>query len=302
MAVQIESKKKASLPQGPLRLLDPKSDLVFKKIFGQHPELVKSFLNGLLRLPDNRQIEEITYLTPEQAPRIPSMKNTIVDVKCKDNQGYIFVVEMQMAWSASFFKRFLFGASKAYVQQLDRGKGYGSLCPVYGLAILQSVFEQDDPEFYHQYRLINVKNLDKSLEGLELIFCELPKFTPATWTDKKIGALWLRFLKELPDLDTIPEEFQESEELLHAIELTQESSYTKAELEAYDQYLDAMRVTITIQEDALYEGQKLGLEKGKAEEKIVIARKLLFTGMSREDVCKITGLEQGVVKGLGEKS
>jgi hypothetical protein len=41
-----------------------------------------------------------------------------------------------MAWSASFFKRFFFGAAKAYVQQLDRGQSYRDLCPVYGLAIL----------------------------------------------------------------------------------------------------------------------------------------------------------------------
>src|SRR4051812_29682003 len=95
----------------PLRLLDPKSDIVFKKIFGQHPELIKSFLNGILPLPEGRLIESIDYLTPEQSPRIPSMKNTIVDVKCKDQHGHIFIVEMQMTWSKSFLKRFLFGTS-----------------------------------------------------------------------------------------------------------------------------------------------------------------------------------------------
>jgi predicted transposase/invertase (TIGR01784 family) len=318
-----KSKKEKTLPQvltrSALGLLDPKSDLVFKKIFGQHPELMKSFLNSLLRLPEGRQIKEITYLTPEQAPRIPSMKNTIVDVKCTDNKGHIFIVEMQMSWSASFFKRFLFGASKAYVQQLNRGYTYTTLCPVYGLAILNSVFEKEDPEWYHHYRLLKAEKLDKPLEGLELIFCELPKFTATTWVEKKMGALWLRFLKELPYLESIPEEFQESPELLHALELTQESSYTKAELEAYDQYLDAVRVAGTIQEDAHNEGEKLGLEKGKAEGeklglekgkvegkaegivegKLEVAKKLLSTGMGVDGVCDITGLSEDVVKGLG---
>src|SRR5271170_1111708 len=106
----------------PLRLLDPKSDIVFKKIFGQHPNLIKSFLNGILPLPEGRLIESLEYLTPEQSPRIPSMKNTIVDVKCTDQEGRIFIVEMQMTWSKSFLKRFLFGTSKAYVQQLEAGK------------------------------------------------------------------------------------------------------------------------------------------------------------------------------------
>ena len=69
------------------RFLDPKSDIVFKKIFGQHPELIKSFLNGILPLSEGRLIKTLTYLTPEQSPRIPSMKNTIVDVKCTDQKA-----------------------------------------------------------------------------------------------------------------------------------------------------------------------------------------------------------------------
>ena len=69
-------------------------------------------------------IDSVTYLTPEQTPRIPSMKNTIVDVKCRDEKGRIFIVEMQLHWTTSFQQRLLFGASKAYVQQLESGQEY----------------------------------------------------------------------------------------------------------------------------------------------------------------------------------
>jgi hypothetical protein len=34
-----------------MKYLDPKNDLTFKKIFGQHPHLLKSFLNAMLPLP-----------------------------------------------------------------------------------------------------------------------------------------------------------------------------------------------------------------------------------------------------------
>jgi hypothetical protein len=75
------SKYSMSLKYG--RFLDPKSDLVFKKIFGENKDLVKSFLNSLLPLDDHGLIDTIEYLTPEQVPAIPTMKRTIVDVKCK---------------------------------------------------------------------------------------------------------------------------------------------------------------------------------------------------------------------------
>src|SRR5579871_1832917 len=98
------------------RYLDPKADIVFKKIFGQHPELLKSFLNAVLPLPSDGLIEELEYLPYEQVPVIPTFKYTIVDVKCKDLQGRIFIVEMQIQWTTSFMQRLLFGSSTAYVR------------------------------------------------------------------------------------------------------------------------------------------------------------------------------------------
>ena len=37
---------------GPMRYLDPKNDLTFRKVFGQHPHLLRSFLNALLPLEE----------------------------------------------------------------------------------------------------------------------------------------------------------------------------------------------------------------------------------------------------------
>ena len=44
------------------KYLDPKADLTFKKIFGEHPDLVISFLNALLPLDEDSQIESVEYL------------------------------------------------------------------------------------------------------------------------------------------------------------------------------------------------------------------------------------------------
>ncbi len=44
------------------RYLDPKADVVFKKIFGDHPDLLISFLNAVLPLAPNSPIVELSYL------------------------------------------------------------------------------------------------------------------------------------------------------------------------------------------------------------------------------------------------
>ena len=70
--------------------LDPKYDLTFKRVFGEHPDLLINFLNVLMPLSPDRQIKEIAYLPAEQVPDNPAKKNSIVDVKCRDKTGRVF--------------------------------------------------------------------------------------------------------------------------------------------------------------------------------------------------------------------
>ncbi len=77
-----------------MRYLDPKNDLTFKRVFGEHLHLLKSFLNALL--PLSSPIESLEYLPAELVPEIPIFKNSIVDVRCMDLTGKQFIVEMQM--------------------------------------------------------------------------------------------------------------------------------------------------------------------------------------------------------------
>ena len=95
-----------------MKYLDPKADLTFKKIFGNHPKRLISLLNALLPLSEEEQIQEIKYLPTELVPQLEGGKNTIVDVLCTDVRGRKFCVEMQMEWSDAFQQRVLFNASK----------------------------------------------------------------------------------------------------------------------------------------------------------------------------------------------
>jgi hypothetical protein len=78
----------------------------------------------VLPLTADRQIVELSYLPNEQAPHIPVLKRTIADVKCKDKEGRVFIVEMQIEWTDSFKQRLLFGTGQAFVKQLQKGEDY----------------------------------------------------------------------------------------------------------------------------------------------------------------------------------
>ena len=113
------------------KYLNPKADLTFKKVFGEHPDLVMSLLNALLPLDEGKRIEHVEYLTPEMVPENPGKKNSIVDVRCRETGGRHFIVEMQMNWNNEFQQRVILNAAKAVVKQLGTSEDYSLLQPVY---------------------------------------------------------------------------------------------------------------------------------------------------------------------------
>ena len=123
------------------KYLDPKADLTFKKVFGEHPDLVMSLLNALLPLEKGKEITDIHYLPPERVPRTEEGKDSIVDVFCETNDKRQFIVEMQMYWSTNFMQRVLFNSSKVYVGQLKQGEPFSKLQPVYSLNLIDDIFE-----------------------------------------------------------------------------------------------------------------------------------------------------------------
>ena len=267
------------------KYLDPRADMTFKKVFADHKDLMISFLNAMLPLPDDGQVTSIEYLPFELIPTMPLKKDTIVDVRCEDQQRRQFIVEMQMIWTADFFKRVLFNSSKAYVKQLKAGDDYSDLQPVYSLNLINEAFLHDTEEWYHDYGLVEFKYPDHVIEDMHVIFIELPKFKPHSFKDKKMTALWLRFLTEIgEDTKVAPKELMENPETRKALDIVEESAYTDAQMAGYDHFWDMVRVERTLHSAARREREK-GLAEGKAE------------GMA-EGLAQ--GMKQGKAEGLKE--
>ena len=300
------------------KYLNPKADLIFKMVFGEHPDLVMSLLNALLPLPDDGQIESVEYLTPEMVPENPAKKDSIVDVRCKDQQGRQFIVEMQLYWNEEFKRRVLLNASKAIVRQLDKGQDYSLIQPVYCLSLVNDkAFDYETDEFYHDYAIVDVEHTDRHIEGLRLVFVELPKFKPQSIAEKKMAVLWLRFLTEIAE-DTVeaPAELLENEATRKALGLVEKSAMTEGQLYAYEKFWLAVVDERILREAAAKKGYNEGMEKGynegmekglaegmqKGMQKGVqkgmqkgiytVARNMKQMGLSLEDITKATGLSE----------
>jgi predicted transposase/invertase (TIGR01784 family) len=272
------------------RYLDPKSDFVFKRIFGEHKDLLMSFLNALMPLAPGQKIESLEYLPQELVPENPAKRLSIVDVRCIDNAGRQFIVEMQVLWTDSFYSRMVFNASKAYVRQLGRGENYELLQPVYGLGILDTNFDKQTPKSYHHYKIVNIENSNEVIKGLEFVLIELRKnIETERYADKRMAVLWLRFLKEIgaQRYQIAPDDLLANEHIRKAVEICEEGGFTDEELDAYDRFWDSVRIEKAFINDSLrqglQQGEAIGLKKGREE------------GL-------VEGLQQGLQQGLAERA
>ena len=287
------------------RYLDPKADVVFKKIFGEHPHLLISFLNAVLPLAEDSLIISLTYLQNEQVPVIPEFKRTIADVKCTDAQGRVFIVEMQMNWTDHFKQRLLFGTSQAFVKQLEKGREYKFLQPVYGLGIVAEIYERTSPDWYHHYQLVKKGSAESSdvIEHLQLIFIELPKFPVHSAEEKHLRVLWLRFLREIDEKTTsVSPELLEVPEIASAVALAQESAYTPGELNLYESYWDQVSREKTLIMDKYLQGKAEGRAEGTAEGKdlrsVEIALSMLAAQEPIEKISQFTGFSAAEIAHL----
>ncbi len=274
------------------KYLNPKADLTFKKVFGEHKNLVISLLNSLLPLPEGMTIESVEYLSGENHHGTSDKKYSIVDVKCVDNYGRTFVVEMQNYWTTAFFSRTLYNAVLTYSNQLKKGQSFDKLKDVYALSLVNEseikCSKANADDYIHEYYLTNQKNSEDVHKDISLIFVELQKYKTLgkplmNRAVGKIADLWMKFLTEIDDdtVDVDPE-LLSSPETAEALEIVETAGYTPEELEAYNKYW----LDISTERSALAESEA----KGAKQNAIATAKKMLAKNYPIDDIAELTGL------------
>ncbi len=256
----------------PPTFADPKTDFVFKRIFGSEPHkhLLIQLLNTLLELDEGRLITEIAYLPPEQTTEIPEMKLSIVDVKCVDQRGTKYVVEMQLLNVEGFEERIVYNASKAFTIQLRRAEGYPKLKDVVGVTICDFCLWDEPGEddeaavpMLSRWRMQEQHSSRPGLPQVQYVFLELPKYQggehPETFIDK-----WALFFRDAENLEVIPPELDEGP-YKEAFEVARMARFTEGELEAYRLNKMAEQDARGALVKAKQEGRREGRQEGRAE-------------------------------------
>jgi predicted transposase/invertase (TIGR01784 family) len=253
---------------------DPKTDFVFKRIFGveAHKPLLIALLNDLLELEGERRIRDVVHLSNEQHVTVPELKLSIVDVKCTDATGRRFVVEMQVLKVEAFEKRVVYNASKAYVMQLREADEYPALCDVVGVTICNFVLWPERGEgggfrvpMLSRWKMQEQHGGALGLPQVQYAFLELPKYAagaaPQTMVEK-----WAYFFREAKTLEVVPSALAERP-FRDALDVARTATFSAGEWEAYERSKMAeqdARGALAVAHD---EGRAAGLREGEAKGK-----------------------------------
>jgi len=111
-----------------------------------------------------------------QAPKISTLKDSYLDVKCRDHRGVEFVVEMQVQYAEGFGKRIQYNACKAYVGQIPAGEDYPKLNQVIAITIVDFTMFREFEHYLSCHEFRETISNNRYLDEIRHYFIELPKF------------------------------------------------------------------------------------------------------------------------------
>ena len=277
-----------------MNFADPRVDLAFKKIFGneKHTEVLISFLNAILDFKNEKRIVELWLTNPYQTSNVRELKQTVINVKARNEKEEEFVVAIQNEFQYYFScrKDSLYDSSKAYSSQLKKGENYHNLKPVYFVGILNfNLFETT--AYLSRHLILDKVTLAQELKDFEFTFVELKKFHKTLEESQNIVDKWIYFLNHVLYLEEIPESLAFVPEIKQAFELANIRFWTKKEDDDYD-YLSR---ELYYSEYSMNERFTQGIEKKVIEK---VAKNLLAQGFDLEAISKATGLSKEQINNL----
>ena len=280
--------------------LSPRSDLIFKLLFGdeRNIELLTDFLKSVLRLPAD-DYDEVTIVDPHLLPEYKGDKLGVLDVKVRTRSKKIIDVEIQVMPTPELRERVVYYSAKMVTEQVKTGDDYIGIKRVISIIITNFIFVPENGAYHNRYTLRDPDTGSEFTDLIEVNTLELTKL-PQTEDGTELWR-WMKFLsaQNKEELDMIAEKSpQVKKAVVRLMELSNDER-TRLLQESLQKKEWDNRAR---ERGARAEGKAEGIAKGKAEGiaegvakgvaegKVEIARSMLARAMPHGLISEITGL------------
>jgi predicted transposase/invertase (TIGR01784 family) len=264
--------------------LSPKSDIIFKLLFGddRNSELLTDFLQSVLRIPAD-DYEDVTFIDPHLKREYESDKLGILDVRLRTKSKKIIDIEIQLLSSPELRQRVVFYISKMITEQVGTGESYSNIKNVISIIITDYTLIPENNVYHNRYTLYDPQTQSEFTDVIEVNTLEMTKI-PESGDGTELWN-WMKFLsaQRKEELDMIAER---SPQVKNAV-------------------VRLMELSADEQTRLLYESrQKMewdnqARERGaRTDERTTIAKNLLGMGMPFDKIAAATGLSREEIEGL----
>lgn len=272
-------------------------------------------LEGFLTTLLNKNIKIKKLLESESNQDSEDDKQNRVDVLAEDDNGELYIIEVQNETEQAYFQRMLFGTSKLVTEYINRGQSYDHIRKIYSVNIVYfnlgggtDIVYHGKTEFrgIHNGELLSLSPFQKQKFNVSAVSDLYPEYYILKVNDfnkwsKVPLEQWIYFLNtaDIPHDATAPG----LDEARHKLQL---EKMTHAEREAYYRHLDnvvilqdnistargegRMEGRAEGREEGRKEGREEGRAEGRAEGIAETARKMKEGGLPTEQIQQFTGL------------
>ena len=260
-------------------------------------------LEGFLTTLLNKNIKIKKLLESESNQDSEDDKQNRVDVLAEDENGELYIIEVQNETEQAYFQRMLFGTSKLVTEYINRGQSYDNIRKVYSVNIVYfnlgggtDIVYHGKTEFrgIHNGEVLSLSPFQKQKFKVSAVSDLYPEYYILKVNDfnkwsKVPLEQWIYFLNtaEIPHDATAPG-------LDEARKKLQLEKMTHAEREAYYRHLDNVVILqdniSTARGEGRMEGREEGRAEGRAEGIAETARKMKEGGLPTEQIQQFTGL------------
>ena len=281
-----------------------------------------SVLEDMLKAILNRPITIVELLESESNQNSPESKQTRVDILAREADGSLITIEVHNVYKYWNMHRMAYYAANLLTDSIGRGQQYDEIRKIISITFFYYTIDDTD-----EYSFVGETKLVGTHTGEEL---ELPKTESDKTGAKKFSDIcptfylfslgnyinkwedlkdqWLYLLKydDVPqDKPNVLPEVVDARDKVH--EILAQAKY-KAGHDAYiKQVVEEKLRDATYYNEGLVKGEKIGIEKGKAEGlqegelkgKLIAAKAMIAGGMSVARVAAMLELSEADIKDLG---
>ena len=293
------------------KLLKPRNDLVFQKLFGEQKN--KEITGHLLSLILGKEVYNVDLdVNKQMIGKREGLKTCILDIRAKFNDGEECNIELQVSPYKHMPDRMLQYWSMNYINKLERGEDYSKIKPT--IAVLITCYKLDEIKEISRYHTSWSLREDKETEAVltdkfQVHVLEIPKVKDIEIQTDEL-AQWMSFINDPEDgrLEKMMYEnnkyFKQARKELEYLSGDKDFQeiVEKRALALMDQEVQTRLAKEEGREEGRREGKTEGISIGIAQNTVEMVKKLIQKNMTNAFIKDVTGYEEEEIEKIRKET